>query len=144
MCNLNLLKTLPLLAALLATPLLTSAHERFAREAAYQNHSSTHLERRHRYSGERSWRALGKIAVRRDRQWRRIEQGINAGELTRREVKKLRRQQRRIARLEYAFLDDDRLSRKERLVLMDRLDDASDRIYRFKHNAWRPIRYDEE
>jgi len=68
------------------------------------------------------------------RQHRRIESGIDSGELTRREARRLKKQQRRIRRLAYDMSEDGRLSRRDRRELHDRLDRASDRIYRFKHN----------
>lgn len=69
-----------------------------------------------------------------DRQHWRIKQGIRSGELTRKEAKRLRRQQRRIDKLEHKFSRDGHIDRYERRVLRSKLDDASQRIYRFKHN----------
>lgn len=67
------------------------------------------------------------------RQQRRIEHGIEAGLLTHREIKKLKKQQRRIARLEYRFKRDGRLSCNEAAVLQRKLDKASRTIQAFKH-----------
>lgn len=69
-----------------------------------------------------------------DRQHRRIKQGVRSGELTPKEARKLRKQQRRIDGLERRFSSDGHLDRRERRVLRKQLDRASDRIYRFKHN----------
>ena len=69
-----------------------------------------------------------------DRQHLRIKQGVRSGELTRKEAKRLRKQHRRIARLENKFWNDGHLTRHERRTLRRKLDAASDRIYRLKHN----------
>ena len=69
-----------------------------------------------------------------DRQHLRIKQGVRSGELTRKEAKRLRKQHRRIVRLERKFSRDGHLSRQERRTLRQKLDAASDRIYRLKHN----------
>ncbi len=80
-----------------------------------------------RYDGNRFEQRL-------DRQHLRIKQGVRSGELTRKEAKRLRKQQRRITRLESRFMRDGHLTRHERRTLRRELDAASDRIYRFKHN----------
>lgn len=69
-----------------------------------------------------------------DRQDMRIENGIESGELTRKEARRLRKQQRRIARLKRDFRRDGHLTRKERRTLKNELSRASKRIYRLKHN----------
>lgn len=75
----------------------------------------------------------GGIDNRLDRQHNRIEQGIDSGELTRREARKLLKQNRRLTRLTRE-LRDDGLTRKERRHLQAKLDRASERIYVLKHN----------
>jgi hypothetical protein len=74
------------------------------------------------------------VDKRQDRQWRRIDDGVDSGELTRKEAGNLKRQQQRIARLEEQYLSDGHYSRKERRKLTEKLDRASERIYRKKHN----------
>lgn len=69
-----------------------------------------------------------------DRQHIRIERGIESGELTRREARKLMKQQRRIHRLAREFYADDHLGKRERRILTQKLDRASDRIHALKHN----------
>ena len=69
-----------------------------------------------------------------DRQHRRLEQGIRSGELTRKEVKRLRKQLRHIAKLERRYTRDGYLDRHERRKLRHKLNVASNRIYRLKHN----------
>ena len=75
-----------------------------------------------------------RIEQRMDRQHRRIEHGIRNGELTRREARRLRKEQRHIAKLERKFFRDGHLDGHERRTLRRELDTASDRIYRLKHN----------
>lgn len=69
-----------------------------------------------------------------DRQHWRIEQGVRSGELTGREVKRLRKEQRHIAKTKRKFSRDGYLDRKERRQLRRKLNRASDRIYRLKQN----------
>lgn len=71
---------------------------------------------------------------RQKRQHRRIEQGIRNGDLTHREIEKLRCEQDEIASLEHRFLRDGWFSDWERRKLQRRLKKASNRIYRYKHN----------
>ena len=69
-----------------------------------------------------------------DRQHMRIEGGVKSGALTRKEAKRLRKQQRHIAKLERRFERDGHFDRYERRTLQSELDQASKRIYRLKHN----------
>ena len=79
---------------------------------------------------------------RQERQHDRIRHGIRNGELTRKEAKRLLKQQRRIAKLEHRFELDGHLDRAERRTLRRKLDAASQRIYRLKHNdRYREHRY---
>ncbi|MDJ0739346.1 MAG: hypothetical protein QNJ91_06495 [Gammaproteobacteria bacterium] len=75
-----------------------------------------------------------RLEQRLDRQHYRIKQGVRSGELTRKEAKRLRRQQRHIAKLERRFYRDGYLDHHERRALRRKLNAASDRIYRLKHN----------
>jgi len=84
----------------------------------------------------------GRIGDRLERQHQRIEQGIESGELTRREARKLYKQQRRIGNLARELRDDGRLTRKERRILQHRLDRASARIFALKHNNHQRGGYD--
>lgn len=94
--------------------------------------SQAQAERGHH--GHGNYGGHDRIERRQERQHRRIEKGIHNGQLTRREAKKLWRQHHKIAKLERRFSRDGWLSRKERYILRDRLDHASDRIRDFKHN----------
>ena len=69
-----------------------------------------------------------------ERQHMRIKQGVNNGELTRREAKRLRKEHRRIKHLKRNYLSDGRLNHRERHSLENKLDRASKHIYRMKHN----------
>lgn len=69
-----------------------------------------------------------------ERQLQRIKHGVRSGELTHREAKRLRQQQRAIARLERKFSRDGMLDRHERRTLRRELDAASNRIHRLKNN----------
>lgn len=65
----------------------------------------------------------------------RIYNGINSGELTRREAYRLERQQYRINRTEQRFRNSGSgLSWRERYILDQRQDRASRNIYRQKHD----------
>jgi hypothetical protein len=76
-----------------------------------------------------------RVDVRQQKQQMRIEQGIDSGLLTRGELKKLEQQQNNIARLENRFKSDGRLTRKEKQILLKKLDLASQRIYNLKNNG---------
>lgn len=78
----------------------------------------------------------GGIYKRLERQHHRIENGIDSGELTRKEVKKLRRENRKIRKMTRRFREDGVLTKQERNKISNRLDRASDRIWAFKHNDW--------
>lgn len=78
----------------------------------------------------------GRFHQRLERQHFRIENGIDSGELTRKEAKKLRREQRKIRRMTRRFREDGVLTKHERHKIRERLDRASDRIWTFKHNDW--------
>ena len=79
-------------------------------------------------------RYYDRIENRLDRQYHRVDRGIRSGQLTRREAKRLHRQQRRITQMQRRFLHDGHLDRYERDRLEQKLDRASERIYRLKHN----------
>lgn len=75
-----------------------------------------------------------RVDRRQERQRYRIKQGRRSGELTRGESRRLKKQQKRIARMEDRFYADDYLSGRERRRLAHAQDRASRRIARFKHN----------
>ncbi|MDH3287937.1 MAG: hypothetical protein OEP48_09490 [Betaproteobacteria bacterium] len=69
------------------------------------------------------------------KQHRRIVPGIRSGELTQREARRLRGEQRMIRRQERAYLADGRLSRGERRDLYGDLRSANRPIYNQTHDA---------
>ena len=77
----------------------------------------------------------GWIAERRISQQKRIQQGIESGSLTRREVKRLEHQQRDIQRAKKRVRADGRITPAERLQLEAMQDKANKDIYGAKHNA---------
>lgn len=74
------------------------------------------------------------IKKRLHRQKARIHQGVDNGSLTRHEFKRLIDQQRRIRHKHKRAWSDGYLTRNERRYLHTRLDKASRRIHRLKHN----------
>ena len=79
--------------------------------------------------------SAGYFKDRHHKQKYRIQRGIASGQITPREAKKLFRDQRKIRQLRRHYLSDGELSRRERKVLKKRVDRASKRIYRYKHNS---------
>lgn len=67
-------------------------------------------------------------------QLRRIQQGVYSGELTKKEVRILRQEQRNIRQLKRRYLRDGRISKRERRVLGERYARAGRHIYRLAHN----------
>jgi hypothetical protein len=89
---------------------------------AQAKHSSPKLDR------------IDRIEQRLENQRYRIREGIDSGELTRKESRRLRKQQRLIKRLTRRFMYDGYLDRYEFSELKHELNRASKRIYRLKHN----------
>ena len=69
-----------------------------------------------------------------ERQHDRIHHGVRSGSLDHREVRKLRKDKRRIHRLARQFNEDDLLTGRERRILRTQLNQRSERIRKFKHN----------
>jgi hypothetical protein len=82
----------------------------------------------------RTRRVERRIDRRQEAQRHRIRNGLRNGELTRREARHLRQNQRRIARMESRFGEDGRYTREERRRLQRALGRSSRQIYRSKHN----------
>ena len=76
----------------------------------------------------------GNIYKRMDRQSRRIQQGVNSGQLVRHEARTLREEQDRISWKVSKFNRDGRLDRHERSKLNHLLDVADNNIRNLKHN----------
>jgi hypothetical protein len=69
------------------------------------------------------------------RQELRIRQGVRSGQLTRRETRRLRMEQRHLRRMELRARADGRLGQRERARLQRARDRQSARIWRFRHNG---------
>ena len=76
-----------------------------------------------------------RLMDRMERQHDRIKRGIQSGALDRMEVRKLKKDRRKIRSVFRQFLEDDVLTKKERRILKKLLDNRSDRIRKFMHNA---------
>ena len=87
-----------------------------------------------RQANRRTARVDNRVDSRQVRQHARIRDGIGGGELTRREARGLRKDQKRIARMQDRFGADGRYTGKERRRLDRALDRTSRRIARAKHN----------
>ncbi|MDQ3687141.1 MAG: hypothetical protein M3430_16320 [Acidobacteriota bacterium] len=74
------------------------------------------------------------INQRQRHQQKRIYRGVGSGELTRREMVRLEREQFAIRREERQAKSDGEFTRRERLGLRRELNQASRHIYRAKHN----------
>ena len=90
-------------------------------------------QRRHRVNTDRHDR-YGRVDRRQDKQRSRIVQSRRSGELTRGESRRLKKQQKKIHRMERRFSRDGYLSGRERYRLERAQDHASRRIARLKHN----------
>ena len=75
-----------------------------------------------------------RLMDRMERQHERIENGIESGALTRKEARKLKKQQHKTRKMAKKFREDGSLTKKERRALNSQLDKRSDRIWEFKHN----------
>ncbi len=71
---------------------------------------------------------------RQQRQDHRIEQGVQSGELTRREANRLDRNQNRINAMEANFKSDGQLTRRERARLHRNQNVQNRKIHRQKHD----------
>ena len=78
-----------------------------------------------------------RIDARQAKQQKRIQQGINSGQISPGEAARLNAQQDRIELLEDRVEADGVLSGKERARLAHRQNKASRNIHRMKHNRWR-------
>lgn len=80
-----------------------------------------------------------------DREWNsqshRIEHGRQTGQITWREGRKLRAEQREINHLRSRYLDDGRLTAREYGDLRRRQKSASWHIVNEKHDGWRRLRF---
>ena len=71
---------------------------------------------------------------RQENQLSRIREGRQSGSLTKREAQKLKKNQKKIDRIERRYAKDGRINKQERRKLTKALERSSSRIYRLKHN----------
>ena len=83
-------------------------------------------------------RIENRIDRRQARQWERISDGIDRGDLSRKETKRLLKNQRQIAQMERRFERDGYYSPRERRIMESALDRASHRIKRAKNDQYSP------
>jgi len=76
----------------------------------------------------------GRAGNRQIKQQKRIYQGVESGELIRKEATHLEREQHRIQKSKQNALNDGELTQKERLRLERQQDQANKHIYRLKNN----------
>ena len=74
------------------------------------------------------------INERQDNQQARIQQGVDSGELTKRETVRLSKQQIKIKRKEMRFKSDGQFTKKERALVQRDLNKQNKAIYRQKHD----------
>ena len=79
-----------------------------------------------------------RIDRRQARQWERINDGIDRGELSRKEARRLLKNQRQIARMERRFERDGYYSPRERRAMEQALDRAGQRIKLAKNDGYSP------
>jgi len=78
--------------------------------------------------------AAGPASQRQAHQQQRIEQGVRNGNITRPELKQLKKEQRHIAKFKRRAQSDHRITRHEARRINRLQDRAGNNIYRYKHN----------
>lgn len=103
---------------------------RYGPRAAHQDRDG----RRHRDADRRDNRFEDRIDNRQDRQMDRIRDGWRSGDLTRKEVERLRKQQQKIERMQDRFDKDGRYTKAEREKLRKALERADQSIRKQRHD----------
>lgn len=116
------MKMLSLIVVLMLVP--------FVSHAEWNNHFK-HRNHEHKHNNSYFWQG---IEHRQYRQKSRIDRGIDKGQLTRREIKKLRREQKHVAKQVRHMKRHHHLSRRDKREVMEHLDFVSDKIRTLKHN----------
>ncbi|OEU72910.1 MAG: hypothetical protein BA869_08770 [Desulfuromonadales bacterium C00003107] len=78
--------------------------------------------------------AAGPVFQRQDRQQQRIEKGVRNGNITRPELKQLKKEQRNIAKFKQKAKRDHHISRHEARRIKRLQDRASNNIYNYRNN----------
>ncbi len=108
---------------LIFTPLVSHAQ--------WNNHSR-HRGHHQEHNNSYFWQDVER---RLDRQESRISRGIDKGQLTHREMKKLKREQRHVAKQARHLKRHDYLSRSDKREMMEHLDYVGHKIKSLKHNG---------
>ena len=117
------MKMLVLICVLFATPFVS-----YAERGDYSRHNKHNSNRQ---NNSYFWQD---VQQRQHKQASRIQRGIAKGQLTRREIKKLKREQKNVAKQIRRYKRHNRLSYQDRHALIERMDHVSDRIIGLKHN----------
>lgn len=104
----------------------------FAGHAEWNGHSK-HRNNEQRHNNSYFWQDVER---RQYKQQSRIDRGIDKGQLTRREIKKLRREQKHVAKQIRHMKRHNYLSRRAKSEVMERLDFVSEKIRALKHNEY--------
>lgn len=110
-----------------ATILLLSP---FASNAEWKSHFK-HRHNEHRHNNSSFWQG---VEDRQYQQMSRIERGVGRGQLTRRELKKLKREQKHIAKQVKHMKRHNYLSERDKGEVLEHLDYVSNKIRSLKHN----------
>lgn len=86
--------------------------------------------------------AMPRVEQREANQERRIQQGVQSGQLTPREAARLEREQGRVERAEQRAQADGKVTPQERARLNEMQNRASRDIYREKHDRQRDLNHD--
>ncbi len=100
---------------------------------AERGHHYKHRDSEHRRNQSYFWQDVNH---RRDRQVARIERGIEKGQLTRRELRELRKELKHIAKHLRSLKHQGYLRHREKRDVMEHLDFMSERIRHLKHNRF--------
>jgi len=102
----------------------------FVSHAEWSGHSK-HRNHEHKHNNSYFWQD---IEHRQYKQDSRIERGIEKGQLTRREAKKLHREQRHVAKQIKHLKRHNHISRSDKREVVEHLDYVSQKIRALKHN----------
>lgn len=116
------MKILALVIVLVFTPLVS--HAEWGNHSRHNNYSS-------RNHNDYFWQD---IQQRQHRQASRIDKGINRGQLTRREIRKLKKEQKHITKQIRHYKRHNQLSYRDKRKVNEHLDYVSGQIRNLKHN----------
>ena len=98
---------------------------------AERSHHFKHRHTEQKHNNSYFWQDVER---RQHKQERRIERGVDKGQLTRREAKKLHREQRHVAKQIRRLARYNYISRQDKRDVMEHLDYVSEKIRILKHN----------